>query len=168
MESNKWSNEVPKTREVGQRWPEARRRHGAVVHNSIMYVLFGETRFRNNAAWLPLSDTWSYDIPNRRWKSLAKRNGITPPARGMHTTVVKPDCGTRGCIYVFGGAYSDGQTANDMYRFDLHESSWSSIEKVRDVIASLFDTNASTQCSLPTRRQVAQALWLFTSKRRTQ
>ena len=137
MESNRWSNEVAEQIEVGQRWPVARRRHTAVVHNSIMYVLFGETRSYKNAEWIPLSDTWSYDIPNRRWKSLATQNGTTPTARKMHTSVMKPGCGTSGCIYTFGGAYSNGQTSDDMHRFDLHDNSWSTVKPVRYILWKL-------------------------------
>ena len=89
-------------------------------------ILFGG--MRNSSL---LDDTWAYDPQRNTWTQLDP-GGDTPSPRYGHSMVFDPN---RGMIYLFGGAYEEGDTLttyNDLWVYDCARNTWARLDPFGD------------------------------------
>eukprot|EP00386_Alphamonas_edax_P007310 GDKI01024293.1.p1 GENE.GDKI01024293.1~~GDKI01024293.1.p1 ORF type:complete len:374 (-),score=113.52 GDKI01024293.1:105-1145(-) len=109
---------------VNNTYPPARSSHSVSCvmdyeKGDKIYVFGGEHEPR-----VPMgSDMWCYDLQKETWEKL-EVTGVAPEARVAHSAAV-----VGGVIYIFGGrtALADACALNDMYAFDTHTRTWTTV-----------------------------------------
>lgn len=97
-------------------WVQGRAMHQALVLGDAMWVIGGEglTQLDQQIA--------KYDFKSHEWETVKPSTPSAPPNRYGHSVVLY-----RSSLYLFGGTLRDGRTANDLWRWDPEQRSWTQL-----------------------------------------
>jgi hypothetical protein len=122
-----------------------RANHTAVVVDDTLLV-YGGNESTDGLAFLPLGDTWAFDLASETWAQVQTSND--PPARLFHAATAGP----AGYMMVYGGGDENafvGPFFNDLWALELATGMWSLINPGDPGMAArtwadmLFDADGS-------------------------